>query len=253
MKHVAPLRYGVIFKKAFGDPEIFTAFVRDFIGVDIEISKVETEKSFHPPIGPVDAHFDLFAEDSKNRIVVDIQHDRLTDHYDRFLYYHCAAMLELTAHTKTYRPDIKVYTLVVLTSGDRHHADIAVIDFDPKDLHGRPLKEIAHKIIYICPKYVSEETPGVCQEWLRAIDDTLDEQVDETQYKNPVIHKVFNCIEESQVTPQERAKMKDEAARKETIDEKAKEIACKMLRRGRSVEEIVEDTGLTQEQVNELL
>jgi hypothetical protein len=29
MKRVAPLRYDVIFKKAFCDPEIFTAFVND--------------------------------------------------------------------------------------------------------------------------------------------------------------------------------------------------------------------------------
>ncbi len=101
MKHVAPLRYGVIFKKAFGDPEIFTAFVKDFIGINIEITEVETEKSFRPSIGPVDSRFDLFAEDTKNRIVVDIQHDRLTDHYDRFLYYHCAAMLELTARSES--------------------------------------------------------------------------------------------------------------------------------------------------------
>ncbi|XOF32666.1 MAG: hypothetical protein ACL93V_11595 [Candidatus Electrothrix sp. YB6] len=29
MKHVGSLRYGVIFKKAFSHPEIFTSFVRD--------------------------------------------------------------------------------------------------------------------------------------------------------------------------------------------------------------------------------
>ncbi len=260
MIHVAPLRYDVIFKKAFGDPEIFTAFVKDFIGVNIEITKVEMEKSFRPSIGPVDSRFDLFAEDTKNRIVVDIQQDRLTDHYDRFLYYHCAAMLELTARTKTYRSDIKVYTLVVLTSGDKHQVDIATIDFDPKDLKGRPLKEISHKIIYICPKYVNDETPAAYREWLQAIDDTLDEEVDETQYTNPAIRKVFDCIEESQVTPQDRAKMKDESARKETVEEQIskskeeerKEIARKMLNRGRPLEEISEDTGLTIAQIKEL-
>lgn len=33
MKQVASLRYGVIFKKAFSVPAIFTAFVRDVVGV----------------------------------------------------------------------------------------------------------------------------------------------------------------------------------------------------------------------------
>ncbi len=263
MIHVAPLRYDVIFKKAFGVPEIFTAFVKDILGVTIEITKVETEKSFRPSIGPVDSRFDLFAEDKKSRILVDIQHDRLMDHYDRFLYYHCAAMLELTARSETYWPDIKVYTLVVLMSGDKHQTDIATIDFDPKDLKGNSLKKIFHKIIYICPKYVNDATPAAYREWLQAIDDTLDERVDETQYSNPAIRKVFDCIEESLVTPQDRAKMKDEAARNQTENEnvkaleaqllnKSSEIARKMLKRGRPVEEIIEDTGLTIAQINDL-
>ena len=62
MIKVASLRYGVIFKKAFCDPEIFTAFVRDFIGIELEINRVETEKSFDPPIGKVNSRFDLFAD-----------------------------------------------------------------------------------------------------------------------------------------------------------------------------------------------
>ena len=58
MKHVAPLRYGVIFKKAFCKPEIFTAFVKAVLDIDIEIDTVETEKSFKPAIGKVDYRFD---------------------------------------------------------------------------------------------------------------------------------------------------------------------------------------------------
>ncbi len=108
MKEVASLKYGVIFRKTFSDPEIFTAFVRDFLGIDIEIEKVETEKSFDPPIGKVASRFDLYAEDKKNRIIVDIQHERLFDHYDRFLHYHCAAILEQAATCKGYYPELKV-------------------------------------------------------------------------------------------------------------------------------------------------
>jgi hypothetical protein len=122
MKHVASLRYGVVFKKAFCDPEIFAAFIRDMLGLTLEIEQVETEKEFDPPIGYVAPRFDLFAEDKKHRVIVDIQHARSIDHYDRFLYYHCVALLEQIAHSKDYHPALKVYTLVVLTSGDRHKA-----------------------------------------------------------------------------------------------------------------------------------
>ena len=164
MKHVAPLRYDVIFKKAFSHPEVFAAFARDFLGIDLQIERVETEKTFSIPIGPVEPRFDLYAEDTANRVIVDIQHQRLGDHYDRFLYYHCVALLEQAARSKTYRPDLRVFTLVVLTSGDRHKKDIAVIDFDPKDRAGNGLNEISHKVIYICPKYADEKTPPQLRE-----------------------------------------------------------------------------------------
>ncbi|TAD95966.1 MAG: hypothetical protein EAZ97_14750, partial [Bacteroidetes bacterium] len=36
----------VIFKKAFTDKIVFKAFVRDILGIDIEVDKIETEKKF---------------------------------------------------------------------------------------------------------------------------------------------------------------------------------------------------------------
>ena len=215
MKKVASLRYGVIFKKAFSVPEIFTAFVQDFVGAKIEIDQVETEKSFDPPIGSVDVKFDLFAQDLKNRIVVDIQHERYSDHYDRFLHYQCVALLEQIANAENYRPNLSVYTIVVLTSGDKHKTDVAIIDFDPHDLKGKPLGEISHKIIYLSPKYVTEETPEPLSEWLLAIEDSLDEEVDESHYTRPEIHQVFEIIKKDLVTPQERAKMIEESHQEE--------------------------------------
>jgi len=51
MKQVAPLCYDVIFKKAFSVPEIFTAFVHDFLNIDLEIDTVEKDKTTHPALG----------------------------------------------------------------------------------------------------------------------------------------------------------------------------------------------------------
>ena len=95
MIQVASLRYGVIFKKAFSQPHIFKAFVKDFLDIELEIDKVETEKSFSPIIGKVDSKFDLFAEDKKHRTIVDIQHARYPDHYEDILWlvhYSCLAI-----------------------------------------------------------------------------------------------------------------------------------------------------------------
>jgi flagellar biosynthesis/type III secretory pathway protein FliH len=103
-----------------------------------------------------------------------------------------------------------VYTIVVLTSGDKHQQDVLISDFTPKTLKGQPVSEIEHKLIFLCPKYVTEETPEPYRTWLRAINDTLDEQVDETQYDNEIIQRMFEHIEQDSVTPQERARMFDE-------------------------------------------
>ncbi len=210
MKHVASLQYGVVFKKAFCDPEIFTAFVQDIVGMPLHIEHVETEKEFDPPIGYVKPRFDLFAEDTTHRVIIDIQHARTTDHYDRFLYYHCAALLEQIANAEDYHAPLNVYTIVVLTSGDRHKTDIAITDFDPHDIAGHPLQEIPHKVIYLCPKYVTEATPEPYREWLEAMYDTLDKEVDETHYHRAAIHKLFDAIEQTHISPEERARMIEE-------------------------------------------
>lgn len=220
MKEVASLRYDVIFKKAFGVPEIFTAFVRDLLGIELEIDTVEKDKAYDPPIGSVATKFDLYAEDKKNRIIVDIQHVRYPDHYHRFLHYHCAALLQQVVQSKDYRPKLKVFTIVVLTSGDKHKQDIGIIDFDPKNLQGQAFGEIDHKIVYICPKYLNKKvTPKRYHEWLEAIEDSLDEQVDESHYTMPEIKHIFNMIEKDQLTPEERARMFDEYSEEQVKQE----------------------------------
>lgn len=256
MKHVASLQYGVVFKKAFCDPEIFVAFIQDLLGMHLDIDHVETEKEFDPPIGYVKPRFDLFVQDSTHRVIVDIQHARLTDHYDRFLYYHCAALLEQVAHSKDYHPPLKVFTVVVLTSGDRYKRDVAITDFDPRDLSGAPLHEIPHKILYVCPKYATDKTPEPYREWLQAINDTLDEEVDETQYHRTEIRKLFDHIQQDQISPEERAQMIEEYHQEELhqtgFDEGKIFVAKGLLKKGIAHDIIADTTGISVEELADL-
>jgi hypothetical protein len=199
-----------MFKKAFCDPEIFTAFVRDVAGVQLEIDHVETEKAFTLPIGYVAPRFDLFAEDKKNRIIVDIQHVRHPDHYDRFLHYHSVALIEQVKSFYDYAPGLQVFTIVVRTSGDKHKTDISIVDFRPRTLDGRYLPALRHKIVFLCPKYANEQTPEPYREWLRAINDSLDGEVEESGYLQPLIRKIFDYIEKDLVSPEERARVIEE-------------------------------------------
>ena len=277
MKHVAPLRYGVIFKKAFCKPEIFTAFVKAVLGIDIEIDTVETEKSFKPGLrqtqSKVDCRFDpsicsgqaLFAEDKKNRLVIDIQHDRSSDHYHRFMYYHLMAIAEQTAKAENYRPPLTVFTIVVLTGSDKHQTDMSSVDFDPKTRQGKALGEIPHKLIYLAPHYMAEDTPEPLRQWLRAIEDTLDEEVDETTYADPQILHIFDEIEQDLVSPVERAKMFEEYNQEELRQtqfeqglkqgveqgalNKEREIARSMLADGMDMARITRLTGLSEAEI----
>ena len=256
MKKVASLRYGVIFKKAFSQPDIFKAFVKDFLGIDLNINQVEMEKQFSPVIGKVDTRFDLFAEDTDNRVIVNIQHVRYGDHYDRFLHYHCAALLEQIANSDNYRPNLKVFTIVVLTSGDRHKVDIATTDFAPKDRFGKYLNELPHKILFVSPKYVTEDTPEPYREWLLAIADTLDEEVDETSYQHKEIRHIFDLIEQDSISPQERFKMKDEYGMEQLQQDHAlkmvKKIARNLLAKGIDPAIVVETTGISADDLEKL-
>ncbi len=274
IKQVAPLRYGVIFKKAFCDVEIFNSFVSDILGIEFHCDLVETEKEFDAIIGSVKPRFDLYAEDKKNRIIVDIQHRRDHDHYDRFLHYHCAALLEQIKNANDYRPSVAVYTIVVLTSGDKHKSPLSMIDFDPKNWRGEPLGEIPHKIIYLCPKYLNNDnTPIPYREWLQVIDDSLDGEIDESKYQRSETQKIIQRIEKDDISPEERFWMieeyNDEKATREMLEqaiqegiakgiekgklEEKQEMAKKMLALGLDRATIEQLTGLTALQIQQLI
>jgi predicted transposase/invertase (TIGR01784 family) len=260
MKQVVSLQYDVIFKKAFSKPEIFKAFVKAVLGIELEITEVEMEKVFDQEIGRVKSRFDLFAEDVKNRIIVDIQHKQHEDYYDRFLHYHCMAILEQVKSSKDYHPKAKVFTIVVLTSENKEGKDVLTIDFDPKDLQGKGIGKIPHKVIYLCPAFVNENTPLEYREWLEAINDTLDGEVDETHYENKIIKEVFDLIEEDSITPEERYDLFEESHRREEIvterlegkTEGKKEIAKNLLTMGLEIEAIVKATGLSLSEIEKL-
>jgi predicted transposase/invertase (TIGR01784 family) len=157
---------------------------------------------------------------------------------------------------------------VVLTSGDKHKRDVCTIDFDPKDRYGVGIGEINHKILYLCPKYVGDDTPEKYKEWLKAIDDSLDGKVEVKNYKKGVIKKIFDLIKKDKTTPQEYAKMKDEysneLAKQKKFEEGMKEgmekgkkereieIAKSLLLAKVDMKTIVKSTGLSIEEIKRL-
>ena len=236
--NVASLQYGVIFKKAFGQVDVFKGFVKDFLGIDLEIDRVETEKEFDGQVGPVKAKFDLYAEDVKNRVIVAIQHNRHQDHYDRFYYYHNLSILEQMKSYSDYsiRKKIstkKVYTIVVLTNEDKGFKEAWLqSDSSLQTLGGKYYPTLDHKLIFLCPKYVNEHLPEPYHEWLVGIKDTLDNQVDESLYTNPTLRHIFELIEEDGLTSAERALLKDEYSQQSLIKQERAEGLAEGIGKG---------------------
>jgi len=128
-------------------------------------------------------------------------------------------------------------------------------------LNGTALNEFKHKVVYLCPKYVDENTPLLYQEWLRVINESLSRQVDESQYRLAEIQTALLRIEEDGITPDERALMIEESysqkAEQRGIEQgieqgeqrKALELAKAMLAEGFDIKTIVKITGLTEEMI----
>lgn len=216
---VVPLRYGTAFKKAFSDPEIFSAFVRDVIGVELEFTHVEQEKAFLAPVGQVDIRFDLFAEDPKHRAVVELQHVRERDAFSRFHYYHLIAQIEQVTTSKSYEPERTVYTIVILTrlpEDENLRFDVASQSSDIVTHDGRPLGLFKHRIVFVNPRALRPTTPPALRKWLELFEDSLDSTIDESAYPHPLFRRVIEAIEVHHLSPREMYWYKEEAIWEDT-------------------------------------
>ena len=62
-------------------------------------SKILAEYEYPEPINFVRSKYDLFAEDTEKRIIVEILQIQEDDFFDRFLYYHLKGMLKQQGET----------------------------------------------------------------------------------------------------------------------------------------------------------
>jgi predicted transposase/invertase (TIGR01784 family) len=260
-----------MFKHIFGQVEIFKAFVKDVVGVELNIDRVHMEYEYPKPIGYVKTKYDLFAEDISGRVVVEIQHVKEGDFFDRFLYYHLISLAEQVKGSKAYQFDRVVYTIVVLTSVPQDKSinfSVAVSSMNPVTEHGENLTIYPHRLVFLAPRLVNEETPPLIREWLELIKDSLDEEIDEGAYPRRMFQEIIKGIEETEVDPDTLAQIKDEKAwenvqttahekgreegRDEGSQQKAIETARKMLAKGFSLTDISELTGLSANELAQL-
>lgn len=231
---LARLDNEVFFKKAFTDEIVFKAFVKDIVGIDIQPDKIETEKSFQPKLGNINFKYDIFAEDIKKRVVIEIQKVEYDHNFDRFLHYHLQAITEQQRSSEDYTVDKTVYTIVLMTAPykinkktkEMFKDEVLISSLNPRNLKGieRPL--FNHQLIYLNPNYKGNDTPTNYRDWLDLIYESIHHPENpQINIENEGIRRVLEIINYDNISSEEWEQAKIEVGKRKVIQLQIYEIA----------------------------
>jgi hypothetical protein len=271
---IARLDNEVFFKKAFTDEIVFKAFVKDIVGIDVEPDKIETEKAFQPKLGNINfnsvgCRYDIFAEDSKKRIVIEIQKVEYDHNFDRFLHYHLQAITEQQRSSEDYSVDKTVYTIVVMTAPYKinektrefYRDEVLISNLNPKNLKGIERRIFNHELIYLNPNYKDSDTPRNYRDWLDLIYESIhNPENPNVNTDNEGVKRAVEIVSYENINPYEWEESKKEAGRRKVIklereerrDEAKIEIARNAILQGLDDDFIVLITGLSLEVIREI-
>ncbi len=262
---LARLDNEVFFKKAFTDEIVFKAFVKDIVGIEVEPAKIEKEKAFQPKLGNIAFKYDIFAEDVKRRIVIEIQKVEYDHNFDRFLHYHLQAITQQQRTSEDYSVEKTVYTIVVMTAPYKINAktkelykdEVLISNLNPKNLLGVERKIFNHELIYLNPNYKGKDTPQNYRDWLDLIYESIhNPENPQINIKNEGIKRAVEVVSYENISPEEWEEAKIEASKRQVItlerEEERNEIAINFIVLGLDNSTIAKGTGLTVEQIEQL-
>lgn len=266
---LARLDNEVFFKKAFTDEIVFKAFVKDIVGIEVEPAKIETEKAFQPKLGNIAFKYDIFTEDVKRRIVIEIQKVEYDHNFDRFLHYHLQATTEQQRSSEDYSVEKTVYTIVVMTApykvnsktNELYKDEVLISALNPKNLNGIERKLFNHELIYLNPNYKGQDTPPNYRDWLDLIYESIhNPENPKINTKNLGVKRATEIVSYENISPEEWEEAKIEASKRKVItlerEEEREEtqiaIAESLLQTTLSNQEIAKHTNLAIEQVEQL-
>ena len=271
---LANLDNEVHFKHVFTDVEVFTGFVNDVLGIQLNIKKVETEKVLPSPVSAIKFRMDLFAEDEDNRTIVEIQKVDYDYSYDRFVHYFLGNLIDTQRSSKVYAFDKKVYVIVVVTaayriseiSGKPIKDAVLVTDINPRNLKGEMRQMTNHKMIILNTSYINDETPANIKDWMDLIRESIKNPKNPViNRENPGIDKAARLAELNNLSPEELADAKiqemrkvttaliADTARAEGVEQTTIKGIKKAIQRGKlTLEEIAEDFEVSLEFVQKI-
>lgn len=178
---LANLDNEVHFKNVFTDVEVFTGFVKDVLGIDLQIDKVETEKVLDQKVSAIKFRMDLFAEDKQNRTIVELQKVDYDYSYDRFSHYFLGNLVDTQRSSKNYTFGKQVYVIVLITSAYRISEKngkpikdgVLVTDINPRTLNGVMRDMHDHKMVILNTVHAGNDTPQDMMDWITLIRESM--------------------------------------------------------------------------------
>jgi hypothetical protein len=260
----------VVFKKAFTDKTVFQCFVKDILGLDVQVGKIETEKRFYPKIGNIDFELDIYAETLDKRMCIELQKVQYDYTNDRFLHYFMMLIAGQQQSAKEYAIGQTVYQIVVMT-----------LPYTLKDLTGRVLTDemlittfttrnaakverllYRHSMVTLNPNHRDPSTPKSVKDWLDFIYESMHHPENPSiNRQNVGIQRAAELIEVAKLTPKQLAATKSvEQARSAKIaqetyaiwQERVK-VAKELSANGIAVEIIAKSLKQSLEETQEMI
>ncbi len=259
---------GTIFKKAFTDKVVFEQFIKDVLGFEVRVSKIETEKQFEPKIGQIAFELDIFAETLDNRMVIELQKVEYDYVFDRFLHYFLMLIAEQQVSSSQYKIKRSVYLILVMTkayeklldlNGQPLNQEMLITTFHTEDSGKESVPLFAHKLIALNPNHRHKDTPSEVRDWLDLIYESINHPENPNiNRQNVGINKAADLIDMDKLSPQELEEKKKNEMGKEARalyeqvaaeHERIKRMKKAILRAKLSIEEIAEDFEVSIEYV----
>ncbi|MEY4541540.1 MAG: hypothetical protein RLZZ306_3297 [Bacteroidota bacterium] len=262
---LARLDNEVFFKKAFTDEIVFKAFVKDIVGIDVQPDKIETEKAFQPKLGNINFKYDIFAEDTKKRIVIEIQKVEYDHNFDRFLHYHLQAITEQQRSSEDYTVEKTVYTIVVMTAPYKinektreiYKDEVLISNLNPKNLHGIERRFFNHELIYLNPNYKGKDTPTNYRDWLDLFYESIhNPENPNVNIQNEGVKRAAEIVSYENISPDEWEQSKIEASKRKVLklerEEGKVDVVINAIQEGFDDDIIAKITGLPIERVRQI-
>ncbi|MCU0288790.1 MAG: hypothetical protein MUF15_20645, partial [Acidobacteria bacterium] len=167
--------------------------------------------------GDISISYDIFAESADHRVVIEIQRVDYDYNFDRFLHYHMMAIAELQRNAKEYRIEKTVFTIVVLTApykitqrtGEPIIDEVLISSFDPRNLKDRVVNLYGHRLVFLNPHFVTEETPQNYRDWLELVYESSHHPDNfKVNMNNEGVRKVVELIDYNNLSPEMIDQMK---------------------------------------------